>query len=74
MYENGKKLSSTDNKETSEGLMLKSLLPIEISANEKASYRSVKELNEVLVLAKKEKRIRNIDLTGPFGSGKSSIL
>ena len=38
-----------------------------------ASYQSVTELEEALSLAKKE-NIRNIALTGPFGSGKSSVL
>ena len=37
------------------------------------SYKSVEELNRVLSSAK-EQGIRNIALTGPFGSGKSSIL
>ena len=54
-------------------LMSNSLLPVEISPDS-AAYHSVDELNDVIELAKKEKRIRNIALTGPFGSGKSSIL
>ncbi len=37
------------------------------------SYKSVQELNEVLSSAE-EYKIRNVALTGPFGSGKSSVL
>ena len=37
------------------------------------SYQSVEELDIVLQNAK-EKNIRNIGLTGPYGSGKSSVL
>ncbi len=37
------------------------------------SYQSVEELDLVLQNAK-EKTIRNIGLTGPYGSGKSSVL
>ena len=37
------------------------------------SYKSVKELDEVLSSAK-ELHIKNIALTGPYGSGKSSVL
>lgn len=37
------------------------------------SYKSVQELNEVLSSAE-EHKIRNVALTGPFGSGKSSVL
>lgn len=38
-----------------------------------ASYKSVIELNEALSLAEKE-YIRTLAFTGPFGSGKSSVL
>lgn len=38
-----------------------------------ASYQSVEELERVLQCAK-DKQIRNIGLTGPYGSGKSSVL
>lgn len=48
------------------------LLPKKIDKSE-ASYKSVTELNEALSIAEKE-HIRNIALTGPFGSGKSSVL
>ena len=49
------------------------LLPELISPTDDA-YAVVKDLNEVLNLAFEQKRIRNIALTGPYGSGKSSIL
>ena len=48
------------------------LLPKKLEKTD-ASYKAVEELNEVLSCAK-EKNIRNIALTGPFGSGKSSVL
>lgn len=38
------------------------------------SYKTVEELNEVLEEALNKGKIRNVALTGPFGSGKSSIL
>lgn len=53
--------------------MLKSLLPIELT-NEDSSFQTVEELHEVLHKAIDEGNIKNIALTGPFGSGKSSIL
>lgn len=53
-------------------MAIDTLLPKKIDKSE-ASYKSVTELNEALSLAKK-KHIRNIALTGPFGSGKSSVL
>lgn len=49
------------------------LLPKLLDKNDGA-YKSVEELNKVITLAMKEKRVRNIALTGPYGSGKSSIL
>lgn len=49
------------------------LLPELISPTDDA-YAVVKDLNDVLNLAFEQKRIRNIALTGPYGSGKSSIL
>lgn len=52
--------------------MIDTLLPKKIDAIEE-SYKSVNELNEVLSVAK-EKNVRNIALTGPYGSGKSSVL
>ena len=53
-------------------MTIDTLLPKKIDAIEE-SYKSVKELNEVLSVAK-EKNVRNIALTGPYGSGKSSVL
>jgi DNA replication protein DnaC len=53
-------------------MTIDTLLPKKIDAIEE-SYKSVNELNEVLSVAK-EKNVRNIALTGPFGSGKSSVL
>lgn len=49
------------------------LLPKLLNKNDVA-YKSVEELNKAITLAMKEKRVRNIALTGPYGSGKSSIL
>lgn len=55
--------------------MQESLLPISIPKNS-PNYSAVEELKEALVHANTDegKRIRNIALTGPYGSGKSSIL
>lgn len=53
-------------------MAIDTLLPKKIDKSE-ASYKSVTELNEALSIAEKE-HIRNIALTGPFGSGKSSVL
>ena len=53
--------------------MLQSLLPVKLK-KEDASYQTVTELAEVLKSALKNKDIRNIALTGPYGSGKSSII
>lgn len=53
--------------------MLKSLLPIKLSRDDSA-YQTVDELAEVLRHATSVGDIKNIALTGPFGSGKSSVL
>ena len=50
-------------------MAIDTLLPKKLEKSD-ASYKSVIELNEALSSAEKE-RIRNIALTGPFGSGKS---
>ena len=55
-------------------MAIDTLLPKKLNkADDPDSYKSVQELNEVLSSAKKHK-IRNVALTGPFGSGKSSVL
>ena len=48
------------------------LTPVRIKSDV-AAYKSVEELSEVLEKAK-EYGIKNVALTGPYGSGKSSIL
>lgn len=53
--------------------MLQPLLPVKLN-KEDASYQTVNELAEVLSHAKDNGNIRNIALTGPYGSGKSSII
>ena len=53
--------------------MIRALNP-KILTSEDSSYKTVKELNEVIEEALKKGEIKNIALTGPFGSGKSSIL
>ena len=53
-------------------MAIDTLLPQKLEKTD-ASYKSVIELNEALSSAEKE-HIRNIALTGPFGSGKSSVL
>lgn len=53
--------------------MLQSLLPIKLKEGD-PSHQTVDELAEVLNHALKNEDIRNIALTGPFGSGKSSII
>lgn len=53
-------------------MAIDTLLPKKLEKTD-ASYKSVIELNEALSIAEKED-IRNIALTGPFGSGKSSVL
>ena len=52
--------------------MIRALNP-KILTSEDSSYKTVKELNEVIEEALKKGKIKNIALTGPFGSGKSSI-
>ena len=52
--------------------MLIPLTPVRIKSDD-AAYKSVEELSEVLEKAK-EYGIKNVALTGPYGSGKSSIL
>lgn len=53
--------------------MLQSLLPIKLKEGD-PSHQTVDELAEVLNHALENDDIRNIALTGPFGSGKSSII
>lgn len=53
--------------------MLQSLLPIKLKDGD-PSHQTVDELAEVLSHALENEDIRNIALTGPFGSGKSSII
>lgn len=48
------------------------LLPLKLNIDN-ASYTTVKDLDNALKCAD-SKNIRNIALTGPFGSGKSSVL
>ena len=53
---------------------MKTLLPrILTKKDDPDSYKAVEELDEVLRNAEEE-GIRNIALTGPYGSGKSSVL
>ena len=55
-------------------MAIDTLLPKKLDRVEDSdSYKSVVELDEVLSSAE-EHKIRNIALTGPFGSGKSSVL
>ena len=53
-------------------MAIETLLPKKLNKTDD-SYKSVLDLNEALSSAKQE-HIRNIALTGPFGSGKSSVL
>lgn len=53
-------------------MAIDTLLPKKLEKAD-VSYKSVLELNEALSIAEKE-HIKNIALTGPFGSGKSSVL
>ena len=53
--------------------MPKSLLPIILEEND-PSRITVSELKDVLGRAIENGEIRNVALTGPFGSGKSSII
>lgn len=49
------------------------LLP-ELISRDNDAYPIVEDLKEVLDIAFENKKIKNIALTGPYGSGKSSIL
>lgn len=49
------------------------LLP-ELIAKDDDAYSVVEDLNEALNAAFEQRKIRNVALTGPYGSGKSSIL
>lgn len=53
--------------------MLQSLLPTKLNKQD-PSYKTVEELAEVLGHAVNNNDIRNVAITGPFGSGKSSII
>ena len=53
-------------------MTIETLLPKKLDKTDD-SYKSVLDLNEALSSAEQE-HIRNIALTGPFGSGKSSVL
>jgi hypothetical protein len=53
--------------------MLQPLLPVKLNKDD-ASYQTVKELAEVLRHAIDKGDIKNVALTGPYGSGKSSII
>ena len=53
--------------------MLQPLLPIILNKGD-ASYQTVEDLAEVLEHAISKGDIRNVALTGPYGSGKSSII
>lgn len=53
--------------------MLQSLLPTIINKQD-PSYKTVEELAGVLGHAVSNKDIRNVAITGPFGSGKSSVI
>ena len=53
--------------------MIRELIP-KFLTSEDSYYKKVKLLNEVIEEALKKGEIKNIALTGPFGSGKSSIL
>lgn len=54
-------------------MMLKPLLPKKLKETD-SSFSTVQELKEVLHVAIDKGEIKNVALTGPFGSGKSSIL
>lgn len=54
-------------------MMLKPLLPKKLKESD-SSFSTVQELKEVLHVAIDKGEIKNVALTGPFGSGKSSIL
>lgn len=50
-----------------------SLLP-ELIGKDSEAYPIVEDLKEALKTAFENRKIKNIALTGPYGSGKSSIL
>lgn len=54
-------------------MKLHPLVP-KILTDKDSSFPTVEELNDVLHTAIENGEIKNIALTGPFGSGKSSIL
>ncbi|WP_394802087.1 YobI family P-loop NTPase [Segatella cerevisiae] len=49
-------------------------LSSELIASDQDNYKTVLDIKEVLQVAFMVKKIRNIALTGPYGSDKSSIL
>lgn len=49
------------------------LLPKDLTSKD-VTFKTVEELHDILNRALNEGEIKNIALTGPFGSGKSSIL
>lgn len=53
--------------------MLEPLLPKDLTEKD-AAFKTVEELHEVIDKALDKGEIKNIALTGPFGSGKSSVL
>lgn len=53
--------------------MLEPLFPKDLTEKD-AAFKTVEELHEVIDKALDEGEIKNIALTGPFGSGKSSVL
>lgn len=53
--------------------MIRALNP-KLLTPEDPSYKAVEELSDVIEEALKKGEIKNVALTGPFGSGKSSIL
>ena len=65
--------SGTDSQNNSDDIFLNVLLPKLLYKNDSV-YKFVKKLNKVISFAMNEKRITNITLTGPYDSGKSSIL
>lgn len=65
--------SGTDSQKNSDDIFLNVLLLKLLYKNDSVN-KFVKKLNKVISFAMKEKRITNITLTGPYDSGKSSIL
>ena len=53
--------------------MVHTLLPSIIEKDD-VSHQTVEELADVLTQAIAKKNMRNVALTGPYGSGKSSII